>query len=78
MRRVFLGKPLHWLLACLLIGGGFLLGLRRLHVTDFNLFLIALIIATVVMLAIVLATSKGEGLTRDPIPTPQDDEENGA
>ena len=74
MKRIFLGRPIHWLFILLIGAGGLALGLERLHVIDFNSFIIALFAATVVLLALVLKTSKGaDPLTRDPIPEPDED-----
>jgi hypothetical protein len=68
MSRIFLGKPLHWALAALLVAGGWVLGHRRLHVTDFNLFVILLLVVSAATLAVVLKTSRpGERVTRDPL-----------
>lgn len=76
MRSVFLGRPIHWLLALILVGGGAALGEYRLHVIDFNLFLIVLLAAVVVLLALVLKTSGGDAaVTRDPITVNEDVEE---
>lgn len=74
MKRIFLGRPIHWLFILLIVGGGLVLGLQRLHVIHFNVFIIALFAVTVVLLALVLATAKGaDPLTRDPIPEPDED-----
>lgn len=74
MNHIFLGRPIHWALVALLALGGWGLGRIRLHVTDFNLFVIALILATVAILGVVLWTSgAGRAVTRDPIPEPEPD-----
>ncbi len=74
MKRIFLGRPIHWLFILLIIGGGLALGLQRLHVIHFNTFIVTLFAATVALLALVLTTSKGaEALTRDPIQEPDED-----
>lgn len=68
MKKVFLGRPIHWLLALIMIGGGAALGEQRLHVIDFNLFLILLLAAVILLIALVLKTSSGDApVTRDPI-----------
>lgn len=73
MKDIFLGKPVHWLIVAALVLCGWLAGRVRLHVTDFNLYVIALSLITVVALACVLMTTgDGERVTRDPI---EDDEE---
>ena len=76
MKNVFLGRPIHWLLALIMVGGGAALGQQRLHVIDFNLFLVALLVATVLLIALVLKTSAGDAaITRDPIVLDTDVEE---
>lgn len=68
MRRIFLGVPVHWALIISLVIIGWLLGNQRLHVIWFNLFTVSLLIATVIVVLIVLATSRpGAQLTRDPL-----------
>ena len=59
-----------------MVGGGAALGQQRLHVIDFNLFLVALLVATVLLIALVLKTSAGDAaITRDPIVLDTDVEE---
>lgn len=68
MKWLFLGKPVHWLIAAVLVGIGWLAGRVRLHVTDFNLFVVALFAISAIAILIVLATTKrDEQVTRDPI-----------
>lgn len=68
MRKVFLGKPLHWLILAVLVALGWFSGRLRMHVTDFNPFILLLLLLTVVILVAILATSpKGTRVTRDPI-----------
>lgn len=75
MSRVFLGKPLHWAILALLIAAGWLTGRERLHVIEFNLFILGLLAVSVVALLIVLATSRpGERVTRDPLDAEHEDE----
>lgn len=75
MKRIFLGRPIHWLFILLIVGGGLALGLERLHVIHFNTFVITLFAATVVLLGLVLSTAKGDDpLTRDPIPEPGEEQ----
>ena len=77
MKRVFLGRPVHWLLALILVGGGAALGEQRLHVIEFNLFLILLFVAVIVLIALVLKTSGGDApITRDPVSLETDAEES--
>ena len=68
MKRVFLGPWVHWLILIVLIGAGWFFGLQRLHVIQFNPFIIGLILLTVGMLLLVLKSSPpGEQVTRDPV-----------
>ncbi len=77
MSRIFLGRPVHWLLALIVIIGGAALGQSRLHVIDFNQFIIVMLASVVVLLALVLKTSGGGvAVTRDPVPTPSEVEES--
>ena len=68
MSRIFLGPPLHWLLVAAIIAIGWYSGIGRTHVSQFNLFVILLIVLTVAVLAIVLKTSpEGKQVTREPL-----------
>ena len=68
MNKIFLGRPVHWLIAVGLGILGWLGGRLRLHVTDFNLFIIVLIVIVVGALVAVIVTSRpGDKVTRDPI-----------
>ncbi len=68
MKRIFLGPWLHWLILIALVAAGWLTGVDRLHVIDFNPFITGLILVTVVILVLVLKTSApGQRVTRDPI-----------
>ena len=68
MSRVFLGKPVHWAVLAALILGGWLMGRGRMHVIEFNLFVVGLLAVTAVALLTVLATTRPhERVTRDPL-----------
>ena len=68
MSRVFLGKPLHWAVLVGLIVLGWATGRARLHVIEFNTFILGLLAVTVVAVLVVLATSRpDEQVTRDPL-----------
>ena len=68
MNRVFLGRPVHWLIIAALVAAGWIGGRMRLHVSEFNPFLIFLIVVTVAVVLTVLKTSpRGQDVTRDPI-----------
>ena len=68
MSRIFLGPVLHWLIVLVLIVLGWLAGIDRMHVSQFNLFLIILIGITIAVVILVLKSSPTDGqVTRDPI-----------
>ena len=68
MNRVFLGPVFHWLILIALIAAGWISGKMRLHVSEFNPFIIALICVTVAALVLVLKSSPpGREVTRDPV-----------
>ena len=68
MSRIFLGKPLHWAVLVALVVLGWATGRARLHVIEFNSFILGLLAVTVVALVVVLATSRpDERVTRDPL-----------
>ena len=73
MRRIFLGKPLHWGLIALLVAIGWIIGQERLHVIWFNLFTAILLVISAVAVAVVLLTSRpDERITRDPLEPDRD------
>ncbi|MEO1490592.1 MAG: hypothetical protein AAFV19_00380 [Pseudomonadota bacterium] len=68
MKRIFLGPLIHWLIITVIIGLGWYSGLGRTHVSQFNIFLILLIVLTIAVLVIVLKTSPpGKQVTREPL-----------
>ena len=68
MKRVFLGPWVHWLILIVLIAAGWSTGIARLHVIEFNPFILGLIALTVGVIVLVLKTSKpGQQVTRDPV-----------
>jgi NADH:ubiquinone oxidoreductase subunit K len=67
MSRIFLGKPLHWLLLAVNLAVLAVLGWQRLHTRDFNLFFVILLaLAAVSVLVILRGYRKGDRITRDP------------
>ena len=67
MRKVFLGKPLHWLLWGVIVAVLVAMGAQRLHTVWFNLFgTILLVLTTACVLVVVFTTRKGERITREP------------
>lgn len=74
MNRVFLGKPVHWAIIVALVAAGWVTGHRRLHVIEFNSFIIGLLVVSVVAVLAVLLTSRpGEQVTRDPLEPDDED-----
>lgn len=68
MKRIFLGPALHWLIVVVLVGIGWYSGLGRTHVSQFNLFIVLLLVLTVAIIVIVLKTSPpGKQVTREPL-----------
>ena len=75
MKTVFLGPFVHWIIIVVLVALGWLAGSERFHVSQFNPFLILLLVLTVAIVMAVLWTSRpGQQVTRDPIKEHQDDE----
>jgi NADH:ubiquinone oxidoreductase subunit K len=67
MSRIFLGKPLHWLLLAVNLAVLAVLGWQRLHTRDFNLFFVILLaLAAVSVLVILRSYRKGDRITLDP------------
>ena len=74
MSRIFLGKPIHWALVVALVAIGWFFGRQRLHVIEFNLYTIALILAAAGAVVMVLATTRpGDRVTRDRIEPGEED-----
>lgn len=68
MSRIFLGKPLHWAVLVGLVVLGWVTRRARMHVIEFNTFILGLLAVTVVVLLTVLATTRpDERVTRDPL-----------
>ena len=68
MKRIFLGRPFHWLLWLGILAGLYAMGSVRLQARDFNLFVLCVLaIAAVAVLAVVLGHRKGDRVTREPL-----------
>ena len=66
--KIFLGKFWHWALLAIATALLWYGGMNRLHVIEFNWFIIAMLFGTVVLLLCILRFSRpGEQITRDPI-----------
>jgi hypothetical protein len=67
MSRIFLGKPLHWLIWAVNLAVLAVLGWYRLHTRDFNLFFaILLALAAISVVVILRSYRKGDRITREP------------
>ena len=63
---IFLGKAWHWALLVIATGLLWYAGRQRLHVVEFNGFILAMLLGTAVMLLCILKfTRPGEQITRD-------------
>jgi hypothetical protein len=66
LNRIFLGRFWHWLLLAIATTLLWFCGSKRLHVIEFNWFIIAMLAGTTAMLlAIVRFHREGEQVTRD-------------
>ncbi|MEM8688107.1 MAG: hypothetical protein AAGF81_12295 [Pseudomonadota bacterium] len=77
MRDIFLGKLWHWALVVIVAALMAWAGSARAHVIHFNVFLIALVIGSLLIIFLILKTHRaGEQVTREPLLS--DDEEDTA
>jgi len=68
MGQVFLGKWWHWLILVVAIGLLWKVGNTKLHVIEFNTFIMLLLAGTVAsLLLIIFGTRRGVQVTRDPL-----------
>jgi len=58
MNKIFLGKPLHWLMISLTTIVIFACGLNKMHVSNFNLFISIVFISVALLILLILKTSK--------------------
>ncbi len=67
MGKIFLGKPVHWLVLVIVLGALTFLGLGLYQTRSYNLFLAILLIMTALSVVIILITTKkDEQVTREP------------
>lgn len=72
--KIFLGKFWHWALLAVATALLWYAGSNRLHVIEFNLFVIAMLLGTIAGLFFILRfTRQGERVTRDPLVDDSDD-----
>ncbi|MEK9671341.1 MAG: hypothetical protein VW268_02405 [Rhodospirillaceae bacterium] len=73
MRDFFLGKPWHWLIVVGIFCGMWVVGSYKLHVTNFNPFIMLIMVgAAFIVLLLVKTTKRNEQITRDPLPESAD------
>lgn len=64
--NIFLGKFWHWALLAAAVGLLWFCGSKRLHVIEFNLFIISLLLGTIAIVFLIIRFhSDGERITRD-------------
>ena len=67
MRRIFLGRPLHWLLWIIIVGVLAAVGQYQMHVRLFNGFIFVVLALAVTTVGVILATyNEGDRITREP------------
>ena len=72
--RIFLGKAWHWALIAIAAGLLWFCGSKRLHVIEFNIFVMAMLIGTALAVFAVLWFHRpGEQVTRDQLVAHDDD-----
>lgn len=78
MKNIFIGPWLHWGVVIVLVALGWIGGLNRWHVSQFNPFILILIALTIAVLLLVLRTSPADRrVTRDPVTdVPPDDDQS--
>ena len=75
--RIFLGKPWHWALIIIAAALLWFCGSKRLHVIEFNIFVMALLAGTALaVLALIWFHHPGEQVTRDKLIASHDDGED--
>ena len=78
MRELFLGKPWHWALVIAITLVLWWAGSARVHVTHFNLFVMALLLGALAVVVLVLWTTRpGEQVTREALEQADSSEAHG-
>ena len=68
MKKLFIGKPLHWLMIAAATGVMYWLGATQFHRGDYSAFLFIVLGIAVACVALVLITyRRGDRITRDPL-----------
>ena len=58
MNKIFLGKPIHWLMIITTTAIIFACGFNKMHVSNFNLFISIVFISVAILIFLILKTSK--------------------
>jgi len=58
MNKIFLGKPIHWLMILITTAIIFACGFSKMHVSNFNLFISITFISVAILIFLILKTSK--------------------
>ena len=58
MNKIFLGKPIHWLMIIITTVIIFACGFNKMHVSNFNLFISIIFVAVAILIFLILKTSK--------------------
>ena len=56
MNKIFLGKPIHWLMIIITTAIIFACGFNKMHVSDFNLFISVIFISVAILIFLILKT----------------------
>ena len=76
--RVFLGRVWHWVLLVITSALFWYCGTKRLHVIEFNLFVMAMLVGTVLVVGAILYFHRpGEQVTRDVLVAANDADKSG-
>lgn len=66
MKKLFLGKPIHWAMIVAVVAALYWLGAKRFHLLEYNTFLFMLLGIAVGCVVLVVATYReGDRVTRD-------------
>jgi phosphatidylserine synthase len=58
MNKIFMGKPIHWLMILITTTIIFSCGLNKMHVSNFNLFISIIFVSIAILIVLILKTSK--------------------
>ena len=58
MNKIFIGKPVHWLMIIITTAVIFACGFNKMHVSNFNLFISIIFISVAILIFLILKTSK--------------------